>query len=61
MQGRGLRDHDFGAPEAVPNLDENSDAEDRPKGEEATNASAENADELSAKAEVPLGTDDRRL
>ncbi len=51
---RGLRDHDFGAPEAVPDLDESSDTEDRPQGEETINADAENADEPTAKAEARL-------
>ncbi len=58
---RGLRDHGFGAPEAVPDLVENIDTAARPQGEEATSATAEHADELSAKAEVPLGTDERGL
>ena len=33
---RGLRDQNFDAPEALPDPDENSDADDRPRGEEAT-------------------------
>ena len=56
---RGLRDHEFGAQEAILDLDEHSDIEDRPKGEESKHANAENASELSAEAEVPLGTDER--
>ena len=58
---RGLRDQSFDAPEAVPDPDENSDTEDRPKGEEPTNANADTADELCARAEVHHGTDERGL
>ena len=56
---KGLRDQNFDAPEAVPDPYENSDTEDRPKGEEPTSANADPADELFAKAEVHLGTDER--
>ena len=72
---RGLRDQHFDAPDALPDADDNSDTEDRPKDEEPTNANAADADanvrsakadadpadELSAKAEVPLGIDERGL
>ncbi len=72
---RGLRDQSLDAPDALPDPDENSDTEDRPNGEEPTNANAADADanvrsakadadpadELSAKAEVHLGTDERGL
>ena len=58
---RGLRAQNFDAPEAVPDPHENSDTEGRPKGETPTNANAETADELSAKAEVLPGTDERGL
>ncbi len=50
---RGLRDQNFDVPEAVPDPNDNSDTEDVPK--------ADNADELSAKAEVLPGTDERGL
>ncbi len=50
---RGLRDEHFDVPEAIPDPSDNSDTEETPK--------ADNADELSAKAEVPLGTDERGL
>ena len=56
---RDLIDQNVDAPKAVPDPDENSDTEDRPKGEELTNANADPADELSAKAGVHLGTDER--
>ena len=44
LKERGLRDQNFGAPDALPDPDENSDTEDRPKGEEPTNANAADAD-----------------
>ncbi len=40
-----------------PDIDKTSDTEVRPTGEETPKA--DNADELSAKAEVPLRTDER--
>ena len=36
---RGLRDRSFDAPESLPDAEENSDADDRPHGEETTNQS----------------------
>ena len=58
---RGLRAQSFDAPEAVLDPCENSDTDDRPKCETPTNANADPADELSAKAEVPIGADERGL
>ena len=72
---RGLRDQHFDAPDALPDPDENSDNEERPEGRgtdqrqrsrrranvRSAKADAEPADELSAKAEVQLGTDERGL
>ena len=58
---RGLRDQNFDAPGALPDAEENSDADDRPRGEETTDHDAELAEELSAKAGVSPGVDERGL
>ena len=50
---RWFRDQSFDVPEAIPDPNDNSDADDTPK--------ADNADGLSAKAEVPRVTDERGL
>ena len=49
---RGLRDQNYDVPEALPDANENSDADDHLRGEETTNNNAELAEELSAKAGV---------
>ena len=58
---RGLRDQNYDVPEALPDANENSDADDHPRGEETTNNNAEPAEELSAKAGVSPGVEERGL
>ncbi len=56
---RLLKDEDFDAPEELPDLVDTSDDEGPPMGQPPTDNPAD-ADELSAKAEVPpTGTDTR--
>ena len=58
---RGLRDHSYDVPEALPGANENSDTDDHPRGGETTNNNAGPAEELSAKAGVSPGVDERGL